>query len=53
MTEDDVLTAHGFSRAQCVRAIAKPLKKRSDREQAMIAALVGFRKETGYYANIS
>jgi hypothetical protein len=40
MTDADVLTAHGFSRGQCARAIAKHPHKRTPAEQALIAALV-------------
>ena len=44
MTEDDILTAHGFTKTQTVRAVAKPLRKRTDAEQALIADLVTLRR---------
>lgn len=47
--EEDILAAHGFTKAQCNRAIAKQVHKRSEREQALIVALVSFRKDTNYY----
>jgi hypothetical protein len=40
MTDANILTVHGFSRAQCARTIAKHPHKRTPAEQALIAALV-------------
>lgn len=46
MTDTDlnVITTHGFSRAQAARAIAKHPDKRTDREQRMIVDLVTLRR---------
>lgn len=44
MTEDDILTAHKFTKAQTVRAIAKPMHKRTAAEQALIVDLVTLRR---------
>ena len=40
MTEDDILAEHGFTKAQTHRAIAEPVHKRTEAEQALIVALV-------------
>lgn len=40
MNEEDILSEHGFTKAQTNRAIAKPVHKRTDAEQALIVALV-------------
>ncbi len=34
MTEEAIMEAHGFTKTQTVRAIAKPLRKRTEAEQA-------------------
>lgn len=40
MTEDSILAEHNFTKAQANRAIAKPVHKRTEAEQALIVALV-------------
>ena len=40
MTDTDILAAHGFSRAQCARIVAKHPDKRTRAEQALVSALV-------------
>ena len=44
MTEDDILAAHRFTKTQAYRAIAKPLRKRTEAEQALIVDLVTLRR---------
>jgi hypothetical protein len=41
MTDAAILARHGFTAAQAARAIAKPVAKRTDHEQALIVALLG------------
>lgn len=40
MTDKNILSKHGFTQTQAHRAIAKPVHKRTDAEQALIVALV-------------
>ena len=40
MMDDAVLAAYGFTKPQAVRAIAKPMRKRTAAEQSLIEALV-------------
>lgn len=44
MTEDDILTAHGFTKAKAYRAMVKHPDKRTDAEQALIVDLVTLRR---------
>jgi hypothetical protein len=44
MTDQDILTAHGFSRGQIARVIAKHPHKRTPAEQAAVAALVAYER---------
>ena len=39
MNDLDILAAHGFTPSQAARAVAKPVAKRSAKEQALVAAL--------------
>jgi hypothetical protein len=41
MTDTVILANHGFTAAQAARAIAKPVAKRTAREQTLIVALLG------------
>lgn len=42
MTDQEILTAHGFSRGQIARVIAKHPHKRTPAEQAAVVALVAY-----------
>ena len=44
MTDQDILTAHGFSRGQIARVMAKHPHKRTQAEQAAVAALVAYER---------
>lgn len=45
MTDEDVLKAHGFTKARAARAMVKPVEKRSVNEQALVTALCALQKE--------
>ena len=46
MTDQDILAAHGFSRGQIMRVIAKHPHNRTPAEQAAVVALVAAGKES-------